>query len=180
MRIYLRALEPADHKLIHEWRQDETVMNALGGNRYYVSAERDRLWTESKSIDESGGIYLAICLRETDIMIGYCSIIHIDLRNLKADLGGTVIGDPNYRGKGFGREAQTLMLKYCFDEMPLHKVYGFSLTEHIVTEKMMLALGFRIDGVLRDEVFKNGEFKSYTIYSILRDEYEQFYNSDRK
>lgn len=111
-------------------------------------------------------------------MIGYCSIINIDLRNQKADLGGTIIGDPIYRGKGYGKEAQIMMLKYCFEELPLHKVYGYSLADHKITERMMLSLGFQIDGVLRDEVFKNGEFKSLTIYSILRNEYEVIYKAN--
>lgn len=177
MRIYLRALEPEDYLLTHAWRQDDLVADQIGGNRFFISKNREKQWVEQRSIDDSRGIYLAICLKETDEMIGYCSIISIDLRNQKADLGGTIIGNPAHRGKGYGKEAQILMLEYCFEELPLHKVYGFSLAEHKVTEKMMLSLGFSIDGVLRDEVFKNGEFKSLTIYSILRNEYEAKYKN---
>jgi len=176
MRIYLRALEPEDYIKTYEWRQDDSIENSLGGNRFFISKEREKQWVQFRSIDESKGIYLAICLKENNEMIGYCSIINIDLRNLKADLGGTIIGDTNNRGKGYGKEAQILMLRHCFEELPLHKVYGYSLAEHKVTEKLMISLGFHIDGILRDEIYKNGEFKSYIIYSILRNEYEAKYN----
>lgn len=175
MRIFLRALEPEDYDVIHKWRQQEDVNEMIGGNKYYSSKERDKQWTMKKSVDDSNGIYLAICLSENSDMIGYCSIISIDLRNQKADLGGTIIGDAMHRGKGYGKEAQQLLLQYCFNEFPLHKVYGYALEEHHVTHRMMISLGFKVDGVLRDEVFKNGAFKSYTIFSILRDEYNAKY-----
>ena len=158
MRVYLRAFEPEDYKLTYTWRQDDEIANMIGGNRHFISKEREKLWVENKSTDDKNGIYLAICLKENQQMIGYCSIINIDLRNQKADLGGTIIGDRNHWGKGYGTEAQKLMLCYCFQELPLHKVYGFALQGHKVTEKMMLSLGFKIDGVLRDEVYKNGRF----------------------
>jgi len=180
MRVYLRALEPEDYLKTYEWRQDDDIQNSLGGNRYFVSKEREKQWAHFRSVDESKGIYLAICLKENNEMIGYCSIINIDLRNLKAELGGTIIGDSSNRGKGYGKEAQILMLRHCFEELPLHKVYGYSLAEHKVTEEMMISLGFHIDGTLRDEVYKNGNFKSYTIYSILRNEYEAIYLSDNE
>ncbi|HPS40261.1 MAG TPA: GNAT family protein [Candidatus Cloacimonadota bacterium] len=177
MRIYLRAFEPDDYLLTHSWRQNAQIANSIGGNRFFISKERERQWVQKRSTDDSSGIYLAICLKDSDQMIGYCSIISIDLRNQKADLGGTIIGDPNHWGKGYGKEAQLLMMEYCFDELPIHKVYGYALEEHEVTKRMMLSLGFHIDGVLRDEIFKNGVFKSYTIYSILRDEYMAIYQN---
>jgi len=180
MRVYLRALEPEDYLKTYEWRQDDDIQNILGGNRFFVSKEREKQWAHFRSIDDSKGIYLAICLKENNEMIGYCSIINIDLRNLKAEYRGIIIGDPNNRGKGYGKEAQILMLKYCFEELPLHKIYAYSLAEHKETEKMMKSLGFQIDGVLRDEVFKNDEFKSYTIYSMLKNEYEAIYHSNHK
>ena len=177
MRIFLRALEPEDFKLTHSWRVDNEIADLIGGNRYYVSKEREKQWVESKSLNDKEGIYLAICLKEKKQMIGYCSIINLDLRNQKAELGGTIIGNREHQGKGYGSEAQQLMMRYCFLELPIHKVYGFALQEHKITEKMMLSLGFKIDGILKDEVYKNGEFKSLNIFSILRDEYFAKYGS---
>lgn len=171
MRIYLRAFEPDDYLLISEWRQDDEVTRSLGGNHYYVSMEREKQWVFDKSVNDNRNIYLAICLCEDKRMIGYTSLNNIDLRNLKAEWGGTIIGDKQMWGKGIASEAARLMLDYIFNQYPIHKCYAYCLEEHLVTVKMFKSLGFIIDGVSRDDVYKDGAFKSKISVSILRDEY---------
>lgn len=173
MRIFFRALEPDDYQLISLWRHDEEITTLLGGNHFFISAEREKQWVIDKSLHDDRDIYLAICLLEDGRMIGYTSINNIDLRNLKAEWGGTIIGDKDLWGKGYASEAARLMLAYIFTQYPIHKCYAFCLKEHQVTEKLFVSLGFQLDGVVRDDVYKNGEFKSLLAYSILRDEYER-------
>ena len=36
--------------------------------------------------------------------------------------------------------------------------------------RWLMSLGFRQDGIFRDDVFKNGEFKNILLFSILRSE----------
>ena len=175
MRIYLRALEPEDYIKTYEWRQDDSIENSLGGNRFFISKEREKQWVQFRSIDESKGIYLAICLKENNEMIGYCSIINIDLRNLKADIGGWMIGEKKLWNQGYSKEAVELLLKYAFDEYPLHKCYSFCLEDHEISNKTHISLGFKLEGQLRDHVFKGSKFLTLNVYSILRNEfYEKF------
>ncbi len=175
MRVYLRALEPEDYLKIYEWRQDDDIENSLGGNRFFVSKEREKQWAHFRSIDDSKGIYLAICLKENNEMIGYCSIINIDLRNLKADIGGWMIGEKKLWNQGYSKEAVELLLKYAFDEYPLHKCYSFCLEDHEISNKTHISLGFKLEGQLRDHIFKGSKFHTLNVYSILRNEfYEKF------
>lgn len=172
MRIYLRALEPEDYIQISAWRQDDEISRLYGGNFFFVSAYRDKNWVIEKINDDRTNIYLAICLQEDDRMIGLTSINNIDLRNQKAEWGGTTIGDKTLWGKGYASEAAKLMLSVLFDQYPIHKCIGYCLEEHTVTIRMMNSLGFTRDGILRDDVYKNGEFKTKFMYSILRSEFE--------
>jgi hypothetical protein len=41
-KLYLRAFEPDDYQKINAWRRDEEVYRLAGGNKYFVSSERDR------------------------------------------------------------------------------------------------------------------------------------------
>jgi RimJ/RimL family protein N-acetyltransferase len=177
-RVYLRAFEPEDYTLTIKWRNDEGITKALAGNRFFVSQAKEKKWVEEKSINNVDYIYLAICLREDGKMIGYTSINSIDCRNLKAEWGGTIIGEKDFWGKGYATEAAMLMLEYLFEQYPMHKCYGYCLEEHQVTEKMLLSLGFTKEGFVRDDVFKDGEFKSKLLFSILRDEYLTRYKKD--
>lgn len=169
-RIYLRALEVDDHLLISKWRNDPEITKYLGGNVFLVSAEREKKFVENKIADDSRNIYFGICDIKTNKLIGYTSINDIDLRNLKAQWGGTLIGDKAYIGNGYGKEASALMLRFLFDQYPVNKCYGYCLEEHPSSKKMILSLGFQQDAVLRNEVYKDGEFKNVLMFSILREE----------
>lgn len=172
MRIFLRALEPEDHVLISSWRQDDEISKLYGGNYFFVSTYRDKNWVLEKINDDRTNIYLAICLKEDKRMIGITSINNIDLRNQKAEWGGTTIGDKTLWGKGYAGEAAKLMLSFLFEQYPIHKCYGYCLEEHTVTQKLFKSVGMSLDGIIRDDVFKNGEFKSKMLFSILRSEYK--------
>lgn len=177
MNIFLRAFEIDDYKLISIWRNDDEITRFLGGNHFFVSAYREKAWVEDKIMNDSKNIYLAICLVDDGAMVGFTSINNIDLRNLKAEWGGTIIGEKSMWGKGIASQAARLMMHYVFNQYPIHKIYGYCLEEHKVTERMLLSLGFTCEGVFRDDVYKNGEFKSKMYFSILKSEYQEKYTS---
>jgi len=170
MKIYLRALEINDYQIINKWRNDINLSKYLGGNFFLVSSEREKKSIENKIFDDSKNIYFGICDIKTDKFIGFSSINNIDLRNQKAEWGGTLIGDTDYIGKGYGKEASKTMLRFLFDQYPIQKCYGYCLEEHPSSPKLLLSLGFSKDGILRNDLFKNGEFKNIILFSILRDE----------
>jgi RimJ/RimL family protein N-acetyltransferase len=170
MRVYLRALEINDYLLINKWRNDPETSRYLGGNVFLVSLEREKKSVEEKIFDDSKNVYFAICEKESGKLIGFSSINNIDIRNLKAEWGGTLIGDKEYLGAGFGKEASALMLRFLFNQYPINKCYAYCLEEHPATPKLFSSLGFKQDGILRNEIFKNGEFKNLLLFSILREE----------
>ena len=170
MRVYLRALEIDDYIYFNKWRNDPDIINGLSGNFYFVSSEREKKSVESKILDDSKNLYLSICEKETNNLIGYVSINNIDLRNMKTEWGGTLIGDKNYLGKGYGKEASAIMLRFLFNEYPINRCYAYCLEEHPRTKKLFEELGFKLEGVLRENLYKSGMFKNVMLYSILRKE----------
>ena len=170
MPVYLRALVSEDYLLINKWRNNPEITKFLGGNFFYVSPEREKKSLENKILDDSKNIYLGVCLSNNKQLIGYVQINNLDLRNLKAEWGGTLIGETDLLGKGYGKKASQLLLRFLFDQYPINKCYCYCLAEHPHTLKLFETLGFKRDGILRKEIFKNGEFKDLYLYSILRDE----------
>lgn len=163
-RVFLRALELEDSVLFHKWRQNESVTKYLAGNFYYVSQERERTSIESKIHDDSKHVYLGVCLQEDKRLIGYVHINNIDLRNLKAEWGGTLIGETDLIGKGYGEEASKLLLRFLFDQYPVNKCYAYCLANHPSTLKLFKKLGFKQEGTLRQDVFRNGDFNDCSYF----------------
>jgi diamine N-acetyltransferase len=172
-KIYFRAFEPDDYLKINLWRRDEEMFRLAGGNRYFVSSERDRQWVLDKILNNQTEIYLAICLVESDLMIGYVSLADIDYRNSRAEWTGIVIGEKEYRGQGYASQAIYLLLEYAFDELGLHRVSGTWIPENKVSLFVARMMGFRQEGVLRDYVFKGGKRHDLVIMSTLKSEFDQ-------
>jgi RimJ/RimL family protein N-acetyltransferase len=63
------------------------------------------------------------------------------------------------------------MLDHLFFQIGVHRVYGYWLESHYASIRMAEKLGFRQEGILRDSVFKNGEFINVAVLSVLSSEY---------
>ena len=172
VKVYLRAFEPKDYIKINEWRHDEDLYLLTTGNRYFVSSERDRQWVLDKSLNNQTDIHLAICLVKDHLFIGYVSLSDIDYRNRRAEWSGIVIGEKEYRGRGYATEAVYLLLEYAFHELGMHRVSGSWLAENMVSLFLGKMMGFQHEGVLRDHLYKNGKHHDVIVMSMLRPEFE--------
>ncbi len=102
--------------------------------------------------------------------IGGCGLNNVDWKNRVA-MVGIFIGDKDYWGKGYGSDAMTVLIDFIFNEMNLNRimlnVYGFNERAIKSYEKC----GFAKEGVLRQALFKGGQYHDEVIMSILREEY---------
>lgn len=119
-------------------------------------------------------IYLAICDKATDKMIGWYSINDIDYRNRKCHCGGVIIGDKDFRGGDAYQEAGLMALDYLFDEMNMHRVTGSCLSTHIMSRATMESRGYKLEAIEREAIFKGGKYHDICKYSILEEEYRRF------
>ena len=85
--VYLRAFEMEDYRILNRWRNDEEIFQNTSGNKYYISTDYDKKWVENKIFNNKEDIYLGICLKLDNRLIGYLSINSIDWRNRTAIWG---------------------------------------------------------------------------------------------
>ena len=169
--IYLRLFEPSDYELTYLWHSDPYIQKMICAPRRVISKEIEKNWVLSKSTNNIKDIYLAICLKENDQMIGWYSINNIDFQNRKCHLGGVVIGEKQYRDGLAHKEAGELATEYVFNQLNMHKATGSCLSTHIMSRASMEAGGWHFDGVERDAFFKDGQYHTICHYSILENEY---------
>ena len=173
MDIYFRALEINDAELINKLRKIEEMQNLIGGAKRYVSLEREREWVKSLIInDDPSKVYVAICEKETNELVGYTSIADIDFRNGSCFWSGIKTAS-KFSGKGYGTQTALLVLKYVFEELRMERCIANCLEEHIVAQKMLKKVGFVKEGLMRHYNYKNGGYKNTWLYSILSKEYKE-------
>ncbi len=83
------------------------------------------------------------------------------------------IGNSEKQSKGVGTKSTKLILEHAFNNLNLNKVYLTVLVKNERAIKLYDKCGFRIEGTLREEVYKNGRFEDMYIMSILKKEFNQ-------
>lgn len=165
-RVYLRALEPEDYKVSIKWRKDDEIWDMLGGTKYFVSEAYEKDWVE-KTIFNSKDIKLAVCLVENDRYIGNVYMTDINMTNRSCH-SHILIGEREYWGQGYANEALMLAVDYMFNERNIHRIQANVLESNIASLKMHEKCGYKVEGLLRDAVYKNGEYQNQYVLSLLR------------
>ena len=168
-KMYLRALEIEDYTTTIKWRNDDEIWKMVGGRKYYVSSEYEKNWI-IKAINNPNELRLGICLKENNALIGLASLVNIDLINKNGEFS-TMIGNKDYWSSGYATDALLMLLDYCFNEWGMERIWGVILEDNIASQKIGLKCGGKIEGVLRNSIFKNGSYHNQIIMAILRDEY---------
>lgn len=167
-RIKLRLLEEKDLEKRVSFLNDEQVQMTLNYD-VPTSVSKTKAWFNRIVLDTSR-VEFAITLSD-DKVIGFGGLINIDQSVRKAELH-IFIGDRQYWGGGFGRDGYKLITNYAFQQLGLNRVYGYQLDFNEKAQKAIKAIGWSIEGCLREDIRSHGVTKNRYVVSILRDEWE--------
>lgn len=82
------------------------------------------------------------------------------------------IGEQAERGKGYGREAMSLILDFAFRELNLHRVFLTVFSYNTAAMAMYEKLGFTHEGTHREHLQRDGQRFDMLLYGILSEEWE--------
>jgi len=128
-----------------------------------TTLKKEELWFDKYSKDKNKKFF-TICI--DSMPIGFMGLSRIDKTNRNAD-AFIAIGDDKYRGKGFGKIAMQYLVDYGFDKLGLHKINLGVFEKNIPAVNLYKKLGFVIEGIMRDEVFFNGEYHNQISMAIF-------------
>ena len=92
-------------------------------------------------------------------------------RVTSADIG-LMIAEKDCRGKGYGTEVVQLLLREVFEQLNLHRVSYWTVTDNIASVALARKMGFKEEGLLREEIFFDGKYHDSIAFGLLREEYE--------
>jgi RimJ/RimL family protein N-acetyltransferase len=129
---------------------------------------RSVLETWAKGWPES--VTFAVRTLVDDRLVGLARLYDIIWSNGHALLGLS-IPDPEERGKGFGRDALALILRYGFDELGLHRIWLDTVGYNQRAIHMYERAGFREEGRLREHLYRDGRRFDVVLMGLLREEF---------
>ncbi len=159
-----------DVELYHSWRNDIDVMNSTNPLLDVYSLEETREFVEEVIVNSRSSKSYMIEEKNRDNAIGITSLVEIDLKNRNAECI-IDIGEKEFWGKGYGREALLLLLEYAFLELNLHRISlkVFAFNERAVG--LYSRIGFKREGISRQALYRNGKWHDIVHMGILKQEY---------
>lgn len=162
--IYLRLMTYDDTDKIVAWRNKDAVrLNFI--YRKLFTRESHENWIRTM-VETGKVVQFIICDLEDDTPYGSVYIRDIDRDYNKAEYG-IFIGEDSARGRGIGSAAAGLMLRYCFEEEKLHKVFLRAFAENKQAIGSYENGGFVKEAYLKDEVRIDGEYRDIVLMAAI-------------
>jgi RimJ/RimL family protein N-acetyltransferase len=165
----LRAYRKEDIDQVLAYINDPEVKRFLlpGVPFPLTRADEEKFLTEISAFKDT---YVFAIEALDDRFIGSCGINSVDWKNSVCEVG-IFIGDQSLWGKGFGTDAFGVLVGFVFSQMNINKVrlrvYDFNLRGI----KSYHKLGFKKEGLLRQELFKDGKYHDIVMMGLLREEW---------
>lgn len=154
--IYLRLMTYDDTDRIVAWRNSDAVRKNFICQALFTRQSHEN-WIRTH-VETGDVVQMIICNLADDKPLGSVYIRDIDRHHNKAEYG-IFIGEAEARGRGIGTAAAKLMLRYCFEEEQLHRVYLRALSENGQAIRSYEKAGFQREGLLRDDVCIDGKYR---------------------
>jgi len=169
-RLLVRPLEASDAEAIFAIKSDPKVTEAYG-TEPHKSVDETREWVEGRlnARGQRDSLFWVFVPMGEERAIGSCCYWHFDSGSRCAELGYEL--NRSYWGKGIMSEALPPVLAYGFDAMQLNRIEACPLAENAPSNALLLKLGFRYEGNLKERVYFRGHFADQYYYGLLKSEW---------
>ena len=162
-KISIRPITENDTNKIIEWRNKPSV------KQYFIyrepfTRESHLNWFHNRV--QRGKVAQFMIMADDD-PIGSVYLRDIDDKNKKCEFG-IFIGEESNCGRGFGKIASKLVINYAFNQLKLNRVFLRVFSNNIRAIKCYEKIGFKHEGLFREDVIIDGIPYDLIFMSILR------------
>ncbi len=152
-RIYLRKMIEDDASFIVEWRNDPEIKKWMF-NQEELTIEKHLEWYKKQNASKR--IDYIICDTKNNQCIGTVNFINIKGSQAEA---GKMLGNKNYWGGGYAKEAFRLWLNHGFDDLGFKKISVRTMINNNPNIKLNEKLGFKT----KEKTIINQSGKAYPV-----------------
>jgi RimJ/RimL family protein N-acetyltransferase len=168
--VYLRPPHRADAGVITSWFNNQDVLRTI--LRYQpMTVHAEEEWIDSITRSDKD-LVLVIATKSDDQLVGITGLHAIDWQSRHASFG-ILIGETAHWGRGYGRQATQLLVDHAFLTLNLNRVALQVLAHHERGRQLYHRVGFVEEGVLRQQLFREGQYHDLVAMALLRDDWER-------
>lgn len=165
-RLMLRPIELSDVERINFLVNDKEITSTTLRIPYPSSIDDTKNWIEDhrKNCEKGDQFVFGIILKDTNEIIGVISL-DINRQHENAELGYWI--GKRYWRNGYCTEATEAIIKFGFQELKLHRIFGVSMKENVASGRVMQKIGMKYEGSLKHHIKKDGDFKDIEVYGMI-------------
>ena len=170
--VLLRAIDKGDLEQLHKWSNDPDINYLLGGWHFPSSLQGQEEWFNSLSLNSLNQRF-AITIPGTGL-IGMANLVDINWKDRNA-FHGMLLGESDFRGKGYGTDTVMALARYAFEELGLNRldttIISYNETSIALYTKKC---GWKIDGVKKGYYFRKNQWWDQILLGITREDYNEW------
>jgi [ribosomal protein S5]-alanine N-acetyltransferase len=167
-RLVLRQMHSSDAATLMHFRSaPELNVYSIREPATSITVMEELINRMHESERNGEGVHWALELRDQPgVMIGDIGIWKILREHHRGVLGYVLRKE--HQGKGLMSEALQAVIQYGFNEINLHSLMAEVNPQNIASFQLLERMGFRREGLFREDVYFRGEFHDTAVYSLLR------------
>jgi ribosomal-protein-alanine N-acetyltransferase len=169
--IHLKVLSPEDaEQVLDFYIRNKKHLKPFEPSRddsfYTIESQRKMIVEHYNQFLNGSNISFGIY--KDEYLIGKIQLSNIVLGVFRNAFLGYAM-DEKEQGKGYMKEAVTLVAEYAFNDLELHRLEATTLVDNIKSKSVLKACGFREIGTSEKYLFINGEWRDHSIFYNVRD-----------
>ena len=171
-RVRLRAVDPGDvAKLFRIISNSRAHLETWLPWVEYVQTEDDERhivdqWTYEMQVRTA----IHLCVISEDEIAGVVSTSPIDWVNQRTSIGYWI--RPEFIKRGLATESTAVLLCYMFEKLRLHRIFIQAATGNAASNRVIQKIGFRHEGVLRENERVKNLFYDHNIYGMTNEDFK--------
>jgi RimJ/RimL family protein N-acetyltransferase len=169
--IVFRELSRSDLPTLNAWRHARPLVDSLGTPYRFIGEEVDQQWFDHYLRNRDHAVRLCIFDTDANRHIGNVQLSEIDHVNRSGQFG-IFIAEVDYQSQGIGTFATRHMVSHGFRDLNLHRIWLSVLKDNSRAIRTYERIGFRHEGLMREALFKNGQYCDVVQMSLLSQEFD--------
>lgn len=159
----LVPIEREDLNLLKNWRNDPELRSRTREWRALTNEDQER-WFKVIT-DPNRNNHMFLC-RYAGVPVGVVGLCNWNFHSRNAEVS-FYIGDKESRGKGIMTTALELLIGWGFNQ-GLHRISAEVYQFNVPCINLLKKLGFSQEGILRDNVFRDGHFVDSLLMALIK------------
>jgi ribosomal-protein-alanine N-acetyltransferase len=165
-RLTLRWIDEDDAGALFDIFSQPAVMRYWSTPPWTAIAQsRAHIREVREAYANGSSMRFGVVLAKTGLLIGTVTLFGFHWPNRRAEIGFALARA--YWGQGLMREALTASLSHAFDALHLHRIEADVDPRNTASGKLLVRLGFRQEGLLRERWIVGDAITDSALYGIL-------------